>query len=120
MYIGRYIDDLVGVWTGQRESIQDLFKDTIDEHIKFPYVIGDNKLEALGLELSIKTSILEPQVKRVSTKIYRKPKDGYLFVHWSSAHTENLKRSIPYAQLLRLKRNCTQKGDYEEAAWPLL
>ncbi len=113
-YLGRYIDDIVGVWTGKPEQIPALFDDVVDQHIKLTYVIGGERLESLDLELS-RTSD-----GRIGTKIFRKPTDGHQYLHWKSAHPTHLKRSIPFAQLLRLKRNCSNPWDYENGRGPLL
>jgi hypothetical protein len=56
----------------------------------------------------------------VSTRLFRKPTDGHQYVHWSSAHPEALKSSIPFAQLLRIKRNCSKDADYQSEAIDLL
>ncbi len=113
-YLGRYIDDLVGVWVGKAEDIKAIFSSVTDEHIKLTYVIGEKRLEALDLELSL------PGNGKIKTKIFRKPTDGHQYVHWKSAHPIHLKKSVPFAQLLRIKRNCSSPIDYEAAASVLL
>ena len=113
-YLGRYIDDLVGVWTGAPDDIPNLFTEAVDDAIKLTYVIGGDRLEALDLELLLADD------GTIKTKLFKKPTDGHQYVHWKSAHPISLKKSIPFAQLLRIKRNCTSPLDYEEAATVLL
>ena len=113
-YLGRYIDDIIGVWTGKKEDIPGIFSGVTDESIKLTYVIGGDQLEALDLALHLTST------GTITTKIFRKPTDGHQYVHWKSAHPIHLKKSIPYAQLLRLKRNCSSPLDFEEAAVTLL
>lgn len=135
LYLGRYIDDIIGIWTGEKEDIPSIFYHTVDDKIKLTYVLGDDRLEALDLEIQLRTptplgstttsrpgptTTSKPGFLELGTKLYRKPTDGHLFVHWHSAHPQQLKRSIPYAQLLRLKRNCSEHKDYLEAAHSLL
>jgi hypothetical protein len=110
----RYIDDLVGVWVGPKESIPAIFKDTTDSNIRLTYVVGGATLEALDLRLHLE------QDGTVSTSLFRKPTDGHQYVLWSSAHPKNLKASIPYAQLLRIRRNCSKEEDYRVEADTLL
>lgn len=105
-YLGRYIDDIVGIWTGKSQEIVNLFNDTIDENIKLTFVIGGHKLEALDITLELDNG-------KIETVLYRKPTDGNQFVPWDSYHPINLKKSIPYAQFLRIKRNCSREEDYE-------
>lgn len=115
--LGRYIDDLIGVWTGEPDIIPNIFLRTVDEKIRLTYVIRGEQLEALDLILFLSGT---NNNKRVKTKIFRKPTDGHLFLHWRSAHPLRLKKSIPYAQLLRLKRNCSDAADFETASSGLL
>lgn len=114
LYLGRYIDDLVGVWTGPPGEIEQLFAQTVDEHIKLTYVIGGRSLEALDLVLELE------QDGTIATRLFRKPTDGNQFLHWRSAHPVSLKTSVPYAQLLRIKRNCSRTTDYEREAEQLI
>lgn len=113
-YIGRYIDDIVGVWTGQPHEIEQLFAQTVDEHIRLTFVIGGRSLEALDLVLELEND------GSIATRLYRKPTDGSQFLHWDSAHPTSLKTSVPYAQLLRIKRNCSRPADYRLEADRLL
>jgi hypothetical protein len=106
LYLGRFIDDLVGIWTGKDEDVPALFSATVDENIRLTYVYGGSTLDALDVKLSIEMD------GSISTSLYRKPTDGAQFLHWSSAHPRKLKESIPFAQLLRLKRNCSKEEDF--------
>ena len=56
----------------------------------------------------------------ITTKVHHKPTDGNQFVNWSSGHPLHLRRSISYAQLLRLKRICSDERDFEAEAKTLL
>lgn len=113
-YLGRYIDDFIIVWEGEDDGIPELFARTVDEDIKLTYVYGGETLEALDLVLELQGD------GSVATRLFRKPTDGHQYVHWSSAHPEQLKTSIPYAQLLRIKRNCSRETDYHREAETLL
>lgn len=110
----RYIDDLIGIWEGDKEQIPQLFSRTVDDDVRLTYVYGGRTLEALDITLWIRDD------GSIATKLYRKPTDGHQYVHWSSAHPEKLKASIPYAQLLRIKRNCSENEDYHREAEGLL
>lgn len=108
LYLARYIDDIIGIWTGDPTKIQQTFNGVTGNGINLTFVIGGKQLEALDVTIFIR------QDNTLGTKLYRKPTDGHQFVHWTSAHPTHLKRSIPYAQLLRIKRNCSETEDYEE------
>ncbi|KZS04777.1 Uncharacterized protein APZ42_032158 [Daphnia magna] len=114
LYFGRYIDDIIAVWTGSNEDIPNIFDGEVDDNIKLTFAYGGKTLEALDLLIEIEDD------GTLSTRLYRKPTEGTQFVHWTSAHPDNLKSSIPYAQLLRIKRNCSKVSDFIREAETLL
>ena len=111
LFIRRYIDDFVGILLGGGlAEVQELFGPIENEHVKLTYVVppSGGSLEALDLRLEIVDG-------RVVTRLYRKPTDGTMrFVHWRSCHPPSLLASIPYAQMLRVKTNCTFDSVYRE------
>ena len=113
LYLGRYIDDLIGVWLGDAAGIPDIFSDTIDENIKLTFDFGGRKLEALDLLLMLGDD------GRITTKLHRKPTDGHQFIHWQSSHPDHVKTSVLYSQLLRAKRNSSRNEDYKMEAGKL-
>lgn len=52
----------------------------------------------------------------LTSKLHRKETAGNSLLHATSFHPEALKRSIPYSQYLRVKRNCTSYMDFQEEA----
>lgn len=114
LYMTRYIDDIIGIWTGPAEEIQPLFNAARGRGIELTFVIGGRELVALDVTIFFTTD------GRIGTRLFRKPTDGHQYVHWRSAHPYHLKASIPYAQLIRLRRNCSEDENYEEEAQILL
>lgn len=106
LYLGRYIDDIIGVWKGDKNIISQLFEKTIDSSIQLTFVISDEPLEALDLKLTITGD-------KIICKLFRKPTDGHQYVHHSSMHPPALLRSLPYSQLLRIRRNSTLTRDFD-------
>ena len=114
IYLGRYIDDIVGIWNGNSETeIRNSFASVTDESIKLTWVFSKQTLVALDLKITL-------QDGRITTTTHIKPTDGHQYVHWTSAHPTHLLRSIPKAQLLRRKRNCSNESDFQEEAATLL
>ena len=60
------------------------------------------------LDITIKKS----STGELSTTLFNNKTDCYACLHRKSEHLESLKRSIPYAQALRLKRKCTEDCDF--------
>ena len=61
--------------------------------------------------LDIRVEIVD---KCLTTRLFRKPTAGNSLLHASSAHPAPLKNSIPYGELVRAKRNCSEELTFEE------
>ena len=63
-------------------------------------------------------SFLDTKIKKgdqgLYTDLFVKPTDTNTYLLYSSAHPPATKRSLPYSQLLRLKRICTNDEDYQK------
>ena len=73
------------------------------------------------LEASLETvSFLDVRVTKtplgMQTSVYRKKTDRNNYLHFSSYHSSNLKKGLPYSQMLRLKRICSTETDFESHA----
>lgn len=49
----------------------------------------------------------------LTTTIYKKDTDRNTILHYRSSHPQCLKENLPYGQLLRIRRNCTEVGDFD-------
>ncbi|WP_227643924.1 hypothetical protein, partial [Klebsiella pneumoniae] len=58
-------------------------------------------------------SIMKDTSGRVACKLFRKETAGNTLLHANSFHLEPLKKSIPFSQFLRIKRNCTSHDDFQ-------
>lgn len=105
----RYIDDIVGIWDGNEEEIERAFSEVVDNNIRLTFVKDKRSLAALDVLILAEDS-------KLATTLYRKPTDSNQFIHWSSAHPPHLKNSIPYSQLLRVRRICSKDDDYAREA----
>lgn len=114
VFLGRYIDDFVGIWRGDPGDIPKTFGEVSHGSIRLTFVLGDPDLAALDVKLRILPD------GGIHTSLYRKPTDGHQFVHWRSAHPRHLKSSLPYSQLLRIRRICSSESDFRSEALHLL
>ena len=48
--------------------------------------------------------------------MYYKPTDAHTYLTYDSSHPPTCKNSIPYSQLLRLRRICSEDGDFHDKA----
>ena len=107
VYFRRYIDDIIGIWTGDEKNIETTFNEVTDNSIRLTFVKDKNQLAALDVLILLRNG-------SIATKLYRKPTDSDQYIHWNSAHPIHLKKSIPYSQFLRVKRICSEEEDFEE------
>lgn len=113
LYLGRYIDDLIGIWHGNKDEIIPAFDRVVDNSLQLTFVISDDPLEALDLKLAINQG-------KIECTLYRKPTDGHQYVRYDSMHPPALLKSIPFSQLLRAKRNSTHAWNFDKEAAALL
>lgn len=106
----RYIDDIVGAFTGTRQELDSFINhvDTYHQSLKFTHEISTVSVNFLDLNLSIHDD-------RITTNIFYKPTDSHSYLMYQSSHPPACKKSIPYSQLLRAKRICSTAGDLETA-----
>ena len=104
----RYIDDIFFTWDhGEEELAKWLdFLNNFHHSIKFTMEISKEKINFLD------TTVKRGENK-LYTDVYNKPTDTNTYLLFSSAHPPSTKQSLPYSQLLRLKRICSRKEDYE-------
>ena len=103
----RYIDDLFLIWTGTKEQFKDFVTNLNSQHpsIKFSYQISDKSIDFLDTTVYIKN-------RRLHTTIFTKPTDKQNYLHYKSEHPLPLKNNIPFGQILRIKRICSEALEF--------
>ena len=103
----RYIDDCVGATSSTREELNQLITAVNLFHpaLKYTWEISDTSLAFLDIKLSIEGNGL-------CTSVHYKPTDSHSYLLYSSSHPSHVKNSIPYSQLLRLRRLCSEDSDF--------
>ena len=98
----RYRDDIFDIWTQGLPKLLE-FTDYINglyPTIKFELVYSDSHLNVLDLTLHFRDGF-------ISTDVYAKPTDSYLYLPFSSSHPARCKRVVLFGVALRIKRNCS-------------
>ncbi|XP_060128613.1 uncharacterized protein LOC132591893 [Zootoca vivipara] len=112
--IKRYIDDLLIIFKSEATCIAfQEWVNTLDSHLKFTCQYHKKEIPFLDVVVYISNR------NTLAFKPYKKLTDCYSLLHYSSSHPSHLKRNLPYGQLIRLKRNATDKRDYRNAAHQL-
>lgn len=104
----RYIDDLFLIWTGTKDRLLEFVQslDDNDFNLKFTFKFDHGQIPFLEL------SIIKQPDGTLGNDLYRKPTAGNTLLHATSAHPKPLVCSIPFAQYLGLRRNCTLESDF--------
>ena len=101
MQCKRYIDNIVGDASCPEKELQ-CFIDHLtnfNTSIKYTYTISNNTVTFLDLQLTIDNNHVKPCA-------HFKPTDSHYYLLVSSSHPPYCKQSIPFSQLLRIKRCC--------------
>jgi hypothetical protein len=112
----RYIDDLLFSTKGTDQDIADLISSITTEAIT--YTVGDklgDRVEFLDVAIEI-----DSETKRIKTSPFQKATASPFYLHAESMHPKHTIDSLPYAQLIRLKRICSSEQTYLDAAGKLL
>ena len=108
----RYIDDIFMIWDHGEDTLQAFLHhlNTCHKTIKFTSETSTTEVNFLD------TTVKVDQNRTVYTDLYCKPTDSHNYLLYDSAHPKHLKDSLPYSQLLRIKRICTKPEDFERNA----
>lgn len=103
-----YIDDVFLIWTGTHAMLIAFVEMLNLNSFNLRFTLNVNAQRITFLDLSI----FKDEDNCLATSLYRKETAGITLLHAASAHPAALIRSIPYAQYIRLRRNCTHIVDF--------
>ena len=109
LLLKRYIDDYVGVATCPLEKLNELITHFNDYHpcLKFTHNISEDSLPFLDIQLLI-------DGQQIKTSVHYKRTDAHCYLNYSSSHPPSCKQSIPFSQLTRLRRLCSDDQDFRQ------
>ena len=105
MYV-RYIDDIFGI------SNTDLV--TLNNYIDFIKNFNPalKYTGEIGKEVNMLDTTLNVGTHKIESTLYTKPTDSHAYLRYNSSHPRSCKDNIPYSQLLRIKKICSNINDY--------
>uniref|UniRef100_A0A0B7BLE8 Reverse transcriptase domain-containing protein n=1 Tax=Arion vulgaris TaxID=1028688 RepID=A0A0B7BLE8_9EUPU len=111
----RYIDDGVGVTDMSESDLLQFIRFVGDFHpsIKFTSAISLTSVNFLDITVSIGVSSL-------LTTVYYKSTDSHNYLLYTSSHPLACRNSLPFSQLLRLRRLCQDDDDFRHRAQEML
>ena len=105
----RYIDDIFMIWNNNKDSLDKFLTHLNECHhsIKFTTEVSPEKVNFLDTTIRLDTD------RKPYTDLYCKPTDAHNYLLYNSCHPKHLTRSLPYSQLLRIRRICQKIEDYD-------
>ena len=105
----RYLDDIFMLWTHGEHTLH-LFIEHLNQFhptIKFTYTHSSKAISFLDVMVHLSNGHLH-------TSLYKKPTDKHQYLDFASHHPRHCKTGIPYSQIVRLRRICSDDTDYSK------
>ena len=108
----RYIDDIFMVWQHGPEQLNEFVHHLNSKHetIKFTEESSIKSINFLDITVNLDNN------GQITTDLYCKPTDSHNYLLFSSEHPRHILRGIPYSQLLRVRRICSNITDFRKNA----
>ena len=112
----RFLDDIFFVWDHGDEELKKFMsfmntfggKNSMKTDLKFTFETGKS--------VPFLDTLVSINGERLKTTLYSKPTDAHLYLRKSSCHPPSCSKGIVKGELLRVRRICTLKEDFEKAA----
>ena len=106
----RYIDDIFFIWTHGKEELDKFFEFCNNNRhgMQFeitPESVSTESVPFLDIRIILKNN-------KLHTDLYVKPTDKFQYLNFTSSHPYHQKASLPYGLALRIKRICSNQGDF--------
>ncbi|KAJ8049338.1 hypothetical protein HOLleu_02041 [Holothuria leucospilota] len=107
----RFIDDIVGCAQCTRDELENFvnFVNNFYPCFKFTHDISPNSVNFLDVKLTIEN-------RGLTSTVHFKPTHSHNFLRYSSSHPPTCINAIPYSQLLRARRICSNNNDFERVS----
>jgi hypothetical protein len=107
-FFKRYIDDIFGIWLGTELEFKEFISITQTDSIQLTYDISNKKVIFLDLEISINKS------NTINYTTYQKPTARFQYISFFSNHPKHTKTGMIKGELLRYKRNSSNRILFQE------
>jgi len=114
----RFLDDIFFVWPGTREDL-DEYQDFLNAqipNIKITLNISDTQVDFLDTTIFKHTTWRDTTLQ---SKVFFKATDTHQLLHTTSFHPPHTARGIVKSQIIRYKRLCSYREDFDEACTTL-
>lgn len=103
----RFIDDIFMIWTDSQPNLETFLNNLqAFSTVNFTWQTSTEKIVFLDVEIKLKNGFL-------STDIHIKPTNKQQYLHFSSCHPNNTKRSLPFSLATRANRIISDPEDLD-------
>ena len=106
----RYIDDIFFIWEHGEDTLTEWLKYLNKYHKSIKFTAEISKTEIAFLDTKVKKT----NNGKLYTDLFVKPTDTNSYLKYDSAHPPQCKQSLPYSQMLRIKRICNDNDDFNK------
>jgi hypothetical protein len=109
----RFIDDIFALLVCSRAEV-DMFileLNSLDPTIKLTSIVSDSSVDFLDITICVDSRVKQG---RLTTKVFQKALNQYLYVPFNSYHTMKQKTGFIKGECIRYARTCTLKKDYDD------
>jgi len=109
----RYLDDILLVWPGDKESLDDFVRYLNSAHdtIKFTCESSEQSVDFLDLTIYKGSRFLN--TGKLDIKPFFKHTNKFQYLHYNSAHPRNVFGSLIKGELTRLLRACSDENHFD-------
>ena len=105
----RYIDDIFMIWLHREEKLKEFLKIFNSCHPTLKFT-AENSLDNVNF---LDVEVIRNGNKLV-TDLYIKPTDTHQYLEFLSCHVYHSKKSIPYSQVFRFNRICSENRFFDK------
>ena len=111
----RFIDDVLTIFDNKEDGLEFIteFNNIRPGIIRLTHSISEE--EGVFLDTTIFKSENFANNRKLETKLYQKPMNKYVYLHYQSCHSKVLFKSFIQSELKRYRLTCSRNVDFEEA-----
>lgn len=114
LYYGRYLDDIFLMYKGSEEELKSFLAQVKLGSLTISWSYSQTTEHFLDVEvLRYKNTSME--VWTLATKLFVKPMNRHLYIPWSSAHPQHVKKAFVKAELTRFVILCSEMWYFADA-----
>jgi hypothetical protein len=113
-HYGRFLDDILFVWMDTLESLKEFnnYLNSLMTNIVVTLCVHSDKVDFLDTTVFKHTT---EDMTTLQTKVFFKETDTHQLLHKTSFHPKHTAKGVLKSQILRFKRICSFKDDFEQA-----